>query len=754
MPNNEDLLDEIRTNFDTAVTEWEDIREEGKIDMQYIADGPWSAKERKQREAEDRPCLVYDELGQYTGQAIGDMRQNKRAIKVTPKGDGANDATATMRAGMIREVEYKSNAQAAYATAFENMVQRSYGYFKLTTRYCDSHSFDQELRIIAISNPDSVLLDPYAKEPDWSDMGHAFEIESFSEKAFLKRWPDAEVKSFDGHYLVEAPRWIFADRIQVANYWRVEKKTRKMLLIDGGAEGLAKVYLDELPKGSKIDGNQVAIAHPKGGHVAFPLKALRKVDDPTVIQYVTNGVEILEKNVTKWLEIPIVPVFGPEEWVDDGAGAKRRLRSMVRRARDAYMSYCYVRTNEVEVTGMIPKVLYMGYAGQFNTKTPWDAVNKVALPYGEVNAVTTATGAAILPLPQRQLYAPPIESLEMEASSFRMAIQSAMGIGGMLNGQRSQNQDAKSGKAIEALDRQESQGTYVFISNFERALERAGRLADDALDWVYDTDNREVGTRSPDDKYSPAVINQKDPRGNPVGFQTNKGDHGVTISVGPSEQSTRDAANDFVDTLMNIPGIPPKIMGLAVRLKALGPIGDQIADAFDPQGGAPPIPPAVQQHMAQSNEMVAKLTQAVNTLQMKLDAKIPELQSKERMHAQDLDFQREKLAVEASIGAAKIGSAEAIERLNIETDLINKERGLASTQIHEKTMQAADQLHQAGMQQAGAAADAGAQASDQAHEAATQGSDQAHQAGMQDSAASNAADAAATAAALPEKSGD
>jgi hypothetical protein len=298
---------------------------------------------------------------------------------------------------------------------------------------------------------------------------------------------------------------------------------------------------------------------------------------------------------------------------------------------------------------------------------------------------------------------------------------------GMLSGQMSQNQDARSGKAIEAADRQEAQGNFEFISNFERSLERCGRMADDALDWVYDTE-MEVGTRSPDDQYKPAKINQRDAQGNPIGFQTGTGDHGTTISVGPSEQSQRDAANDFADSLMNIPGIPPKVIGLCVRLRNLGPIGDQIADVFDPTGGQQPLPPEVEQHMAASNDMIQKLTATVHALQNKLDAKIPEIESKERMHAADLDFKREQLAVEASIGAAKIGSAEAIQRLDIETALIAEERGRAAEQAAEAEAQASDQGHEAGLQGAS-----------QAHEAALQAADHQHQVSQQQSAQDAAA---------------
>lgn len=719
--SDETLLEEIRGTFDSDVREWADIRKAGSDDMVMVADGPWSEKERKARIAADRPCLSFDELGQYINQTIGDARQKKRAIKVTPKGNGADDKSALKRAGMIREIEYQSNAQTAYMCGFESLLKRGYGYFKLGTRFCKPGSFDQELTIDAVPNPDVIYLDPFAKKPDWSDGGHGFEIDHFAEKAFIKRWPKAQIQSFEGEAMISAPAWIGADRIQVASYWRVEKKTRRLLRV-GDKNDPKELYLDQLPEGARVADSAVTITLNGQTH-RVPILNDRSEETPTVCQYITNGLEILEKNPQKWTEVPIIPFFGPEEYVDTGGGSKRRLLSMVRKARDAFMSYCYVKTNEVEVVGMVPKVLYMGYEGQFNTKTPWDEVNKIALPYGEVKAITTATGQTILPLPQRTLYDPPVEALERAAASFRLAIQSAMGIGSMLNGKDTQNQDARSGKAIDALDRQESQGTFIYISNFERGIERGGRMLEGGLDWCYDTP-REVGSRSPSDAYSTLKVNQdtKDDKGRPERFNTEDGDHGVTLSVGPSDQSTRDAADDFVTSLMTLPNLPPKIMALGVKLKNLGPIGDEIAEAFDPQE-AGPDPQQQAQQMQALQQKLATTEKFAQSLHEQIETKAAELASREKIAAMQEETKR-------VLGLAQIDQKDAIVKLEEELNIVHRK----VDKQHELTVQAIDHAHEANQTQRAQDHDRLTQAADQAHATATQGADQAHEAAQQSSA--------------------
>lgn len=127
LSSDENLLALIRNRFDYVQDAWQDIRREGDQDMRYVSGNPWPEAEKIAREKAGRPCLVMDEISQYTNQLNNEIRQNKRAVKVVPRGYGANDSTADFRGNLIRQIEYKSNAQSAYTCGFENMCNRSYG---------------------------------------------------------------------------------------------------------------------------------------------------------------------------------------------------------------------------------------------------------------------------------------------------------------------------------------------------------------------------------------------------------------------------------------------------------------------------------------------------------------------------------------------------------------------------------------------------------------------------------------------------
>jgi hypothetical protein len=166
----EALLEEIRDRFTYGTNEWRSIRDEAEKDMRYIAGDCWEEEERRAREDAGRPCLSLDELGQYVNQAVNDVRQHKRGVKVTPQGSGAKDKDAELRQSLYRQVEYRSNAQTeAYITMFENTVQRSYGFLRVKPRYVSDRSFDQELIIEPLPNPDLVTPDPDFVRTDGSD---------------------------------------------------------------------------------------------------------------------------------------------------------------------------------------------------------------------------------------------------------------------------------------------------------------------------------------------------------------------------------------------------------------------------------------------------------------------------------------------------------------------------------------------------------------------------------------------------------
>lgn len=720
MPSKDEaLLKKIREEFTRYQDAWREIRQEGKKDMKYISGDPWDEKERAEREdpAVNRPCLTMDELSQYINQLNNSVRQNPRAIKVLPLGEGANDKTAQFRQDMIRGIEYKSNAQSAYTCAFENAAQRSYGFFRISKVYVQGKSFNQELKVTRIPNPDVVYFDPDCKEIDGSDAQGCFVVDNILKEKYLQDWPHAEVRDFTAEAKSQAPEWSSDTHVQVAEYWEVKTEKRTLLEINGPA-GKTNYFLDEIEggtieKGAKGEPSYLVIP----GTGRFEITNQRDADKKTVVQYFTNGLEILDTVEWEGQWIPIVPVLGKEIYLDKGTGSKRVLMSLIRLGRDPYMLYCYYRTCQAELVSMTPKTPYIGYAGQFDIdKENWKHVNKLPTAYLQVNPVLDATGQNVLPLPQRQSYEPQIQTLEIGAEAAKRAIQSAIGMFNTSVGRA--DTKATSGVAVKALDQQSDQGTFHFIDNYDMALKHGGRIINEMIDFVYDT-ARQVGMVGEDGKYFVGETTIDPQTGAVI---EHNGEHDVTISTGPSYQSQRDEVNEFLQSLANTPQ-GALVMDLLVKSRNLGPYGDKIAERLVPPQFAAKdengqdIPPAIAQKLQQANQQIQDAHQVIQIGQQH----IQQLQQEKanRVLENQTAIAKANIDKDTTLAKAKIDAATRIRVAELQsksrsTDLIAQaqadkeltmlEGGIdqpheaalqAQEQAHEREMQAADQEHEA-----------------------------------------------------------
>lgn len=593
----EPFCKEIADRFQYMEDRWREVRDAAREDMRYVAGDPWDPKEKMARKAVNRPCLVLDELGQYINALINDVRQNKRGIQVDPKGAGSDDKTAERNGNIIRGIEYVSQSQDAYICGFENAAQRSYGYWRVNTRYVEDKSFDQEIVIERIPNPDTVWLDPDCKKIECSDGKDAFVVDLIPKPEFIRRWPNSAIVDFSTEIMEVAPHWIREETVQVAEYWKVDEKPRKLWLVKAD-KGMPPFEMWEDEQPDKFDMRRI-------------IKE-RKSTQRIVTQYITNGVEILEENAWAGRYIPIIPCFGKEIWVDEGAGAKRVLMSLIRLARDPYMLYCYYRTTEAELVSMVPKSPYVGIEGQFaGHEEEWQSVNTSPLAYLQYKAQTAGTGDQLLPPPSRNEYDPPIQPLEIGAESARRAIQSAMGINPLPTAAQRLNE--KSGVALEKIQSQADQGTFHFIDNFNRAIAYTGRIIEDLIPKIYDT-ARHVPIQDKEGNAASIEVNQPEKPESDLSI----GEHGVTISIGPSFDSQREKADSFVDTIVaNIQALPlapeksAKLLALAIKLKQLGPLGDKMSDIIDPTQSEAQM----QAQMAQMQQQLTQYQQLIAGLQ-------------------------------------------------------------------------------------------------------------------------------------------
>ena len=215
---------EIRDCYQDYRDAWREIRDEAAADMRAIStEGPWTDEDRDARKDSGRPCIHLDQLNQFLAQVNGNVRKSKRAITTIPKGNGANDQDAEKRSAAIMGIEERSQAQPIYLGAFQSMTERSYGFGVIRTDYKDDSSFDMEILIKPVMNPDTVLLSPYYKQPNASDIPDGFLLDLMPKKDFKQKYPNARVTDFGDQDLNDSTvtDWIKEKYVQRAEYWKV-----------------------------------------------------------------------------------------------------------------------------------------------------------------------------------------------------------------------------------------------------------------------------------------------------------------------------------------------------------------------------------------------------------------------------------------------------------------------------------------------------------------------------------------------------
>lgn len=659
----EELLQEIRDRFKYAMDAWREIRAERQKDMRYICGDPWEPEDRKEREDNGRPCISHDELGQYVNQGVNNLRQNKRGIKVEPRSSEADEQTAELRQDKIRTIENRSKAQDVYLRAGQDMFEGSYGFFRITRRFVlddpepdDPHAFDQEILIKPIPNPDSVLYDPDCKEADWSDAQWCFVIEPMAKEEFKRRYPSAQKKDFSAEDLRVAKDWLQDKQVLVAEYWKVEVSEVRTIERDGRT---------------------------------------RKVEKKRLRQYVTNGVEILEESDQPGKEIPIPAMIGQERYLDEGGGPKRLLFSLPRLARDPQMSLAFLVSQEAEEAGMTPKVPYKGWKGQFETDADaWETVNRVPRGFIQADYPEWALEKGIaVPLPEREQFLPNFQQYEIAKDSARRAIQAAMGISPLPTAMQRNNE--KSGVALDKIQTAEAVGSLHFSAGYDRAITRAGRIIDSWMPVVYDTE-REEWLHKANDTRRRVKLNTAEPylnpeTGKPEHYPIGDEEHDVTVSTGPNYDSQRQAVSDFLDNLIanlgKLPIPPPaaaKLFSLAIKMKELGPKGDEMADIISPQQGDQSQQlQGMQQQMQQQGQILQAMQAELQKLQLEKAGKVIENQGR-------LALEDKKLEGQITVAEISTKAQSLEERMKFIEDMWQQ----LHSQAHDAGTQAADQSHQ------------------------------------------------------------
>ena len=543
--SDKDVLATARTRLDMAIGFLSDSREDELDDLRFAAGSPdnqlqWPADVLQTRGAVQgqtinaRPCLTINKLPQHIRQVTNDQRQNRPSGKVIPVDDKADIEVAEVFNGLVRHIEYISDADVAYDTACENQVTYGEGYIRLLTEYCDENTFDQDIKIARVRNSFSVYMDPTIQDPCGADAMWAFVTEDVPIDEYERKWPDAaRVGTLEQLGVGDAnlSQWLNEKTIRIAEYFEVVFEKATLNLYPGNQTAF---------EGSPQDKELKNVYGP-------PIKN-RRADRRKIKWRKINGYEILEESDWAGQWIPIVRVVGNEYEIE----GRLYVSGLVRNAKDAQRMYNYWVSQEAEMLALAPKAPFIGYGGQFEGyEEKWKTANTQNYPYLEVNADATDGQGSPLPLPQRAM--PPMAQTGL--------IQAKMGASddikattGQYDSSLGQTSNERSGKAILAREKQTDTGTYHYVDNLARAVRHITRQIVDIAPKIYDTarvariigEDGEVATAQLNPQQEMPVNKITDPDNPEIVikkiYNLGVGKYDVMVTTGPSYMTKRQEA--------------------------------------------------------------------------------------------------------------------------------------------------------------------------------------------------------------------
>jgi hypothetical protein len=600
-----DMLSTMRSRFTMAISALGESREDELDDLRFMAGSPdnqwqWPADVLATRGSVQgqtinaRPCLTINKLPQHVRQVTNQQRQNRPSGKVIPADDNADVAVAEVFDGIIRHIEYMSDADVAYDTACDNQVTYGEGYIRILTEYAREDSFDQDLRIGRIRNSFSVYMDPTIQDPCGSDAKWCFITEDLLKEEFERMFPDAApITSIMAQGIGDQSlsQWISQNTVRIAEYFYIDHEKAKLNLYPGNVTAF---------NGTPQDGQLKAM-------FGQPVRT-RTVDRRKVMWVKTNGYEVLDEREWIGKYIPVVRVVGNEFEVD----GRLYVSGLVRNAKDAQRMYNYWTSQEAEMLALAPKAPFVAYGGQFEGyEMQWKTANTTNWPYLEVNPDVTDGAGNVLPLPQRSQ--PPMAQTGLIQAKMGAA-EDIKSTTGQYNASLGQQGNERSGKAIMARVQEGDTGTYHYVDNLGRAIRHITRQLVDMIPKIYDTERiaRIIGV---DGEVGMAKINPQQPEpvkpimdaaGNVIEkiYNPTVGTYDVVITTGPSYLTKRQEA---VEAMANILQTSPQLWQVA---------GDLFIKNMDWPG---------------AQEMAARFKKIIDPKVLAEDDKSPELQSAEQM---------------------------------------------------------------------------------------------------------------------------
>ncbi len=619
-----DLVQRAKECYRVGIAASQQWRTDAKEDLEFLSGEQWDPGIKGERAADGRPALTVNRLPQFVRQVTNEQRQSKPAVTVNPIDDEGDIRTAEVLQGIIRNIEYTSNADAAYAAGGQSAAITGLGYWDVCADWEDEKSFEQQLLIRRIPNPMSVVMDPGAKEVAGDDARWAIKSTDLSKSEWKSMYPDKEMptsKGWDGDGDVAAS-WVGENGVRLHEYRYITDEPDELIEIPQG------MFEDMLEGGGLLASElvpQVAAALKKAGARTRPTTK-RKACWAKIA-----GDEVVERGEFEGKYLQLVRVVGTELEVE----GQTIYEGIIRHAKDTQRMFNYFVSAEAEAIALAPKAPFIAAEGQIegHEKT-WESANRKpasVLPYKPI-----AIGGTAVPPPQRVMAEANVSAI---TNARMQAADDLKAVTGIYDGQLGARSNETSGRAILARQNQGQTANFHFQDNLGMSIRLTGRILVDLIPKIY-SGPRVMRILGEDGKHEMVPVNQQaEHEGEQINIQLDAGRYDVAVSMGPSYQSRRQEASAQLIELVKVNPMVSQVAGDLLIATMDIPGGKEIAErlkkALPPQVRPPDEnqPPAqmLAQQLQQAMQQNQQLTEHLNHAIEQIETKALENEARERI---------------------------------------------------------------------------------------------------------------------------
>jgi hypothetical protein len=521
---------------------------------------------------ENKPRFEVNKIHLAVIRIINEYRNNRITVDFVSKDGSKNNKLADVCDGLYRADEQDSCAEEAYDNAFEEAVGGGFGAYRLRADYedeCDDEDDRQRVRIEPIYDADSsVFFDLNAKRQDKSDAKRCFVVTAHARAAYEELYDD-DTASWPKTIHQYEFDWLTPDIVYVAEYYRIEEKS-KIVHIWQDISGAEERYSGEdFERDEELEEKLLALG---GKEVRQKRVKTRKVH-----KYIMSGGKILEDcGYIAGKNIPIVPVYGKRWFVDN----VERCMGHVRLAKDAQRlkNMQLSKLGEISALSSVEKPI-MTPEEMTGHAPMWAEDNIKNYPYLLKNRATTMDGQPII-VPQEYTRVPNIPPAM--AALLQITEQDMRDILG--NQQAGEEVVSNiSGKAVEMIQQKLDMQTFIYMSNFAKAMRRAGEIWLSMAQDIYVEEGRKM--KSVDLQGGAETVELIKPMVNEDGETVSENDLSkaeldVTVEVGPSSSTKRSATVRAITGMMQMTA-DPETMQVLTAMAMMNMEGEGLADVND-----------------------------------------------------------------------------------------------------------------------------------------------------------------------------